>query len=139
MSGKIFVEQNYSSVEIFVTFKKIRHFRQKKFRPIRYQNLRSVKRGKLAKFEDHHIYWRSYEFTNYATWFQNFMASCQRQKYRNFLYYVDFLTFLYRWSVLIFASFRNVDRDLQKYRHLQMSLTYDVIYVSLRRTMNGMV
>ena len=38
-----------------------------------------------------------------------------------------------------FASFHKVDRDLQKYRHLQMSLTYDVIDVSLRRTINDMV
>ena len=38
-----------------------------------------------------------------------------------------------------FASFHKVDRDLQKYRHLQMSLTYDVINVSLRRTINDMV
>ena len=38
LSGEIFVGRNYSSGEIFVTFKKIRHFRPTKFRPIRYQN-----------------------------------------------------------------------------------------------------
>ena len=36
-------------------------------------------------------------------------------------------------------SFHKVDRDLQKYRHLQMSFTYDVIDVSLRRTINDKV
>ena len=35
LSGEIFVGRNYSSGEIFVTFKKIRHFRPTKFRPIR--------------------------------------------------------------------------------------------------------
>ena len=39
----------------------------------------------------------------------------------------------------MFMSFYKVDRDLQKYRHLQMSFTYDVIDVSLRRTINDKV
>ena len=34
---------------------------------------------------------------------------------------------------------KKVDRDLQKYRHLQMSFTYDVIDVFPRRTIYGMV
>ena len=41
--------------------------------------------------------------------------------------------------VPIFVTFNKVDRDLQKYRHLQMPFTYDVIDVSLRRTMSDMV
>ena len=56
----------------------------------------------------------------------------------NFVF-VDFLTLIYRSSVSNFTSFHKVDRDLQKYRHLQMSFTYDVIDVSLRRTINDMV
>ena len=56
----------------------------------------------------------------------------------NFVF-VDFLTLIYRSSVSNFTSFHKVDRDLQKYRHLQMALTYDVIDVSLRRTINDMV
>ena len=47
----------------------------------------------------------------------------------NFVF-VDFLTLIYRSSVSNFTSFHKVDRDLQKYRHLQMALTYDVIGVS---------
>ena len=35
-----------------------------------------------------------------------------------------------RLEVSIFTSFHIVDRDLQKYRHLQMSFTYDVIDIS---------
>ena len=38
-----------------------------------------------------------------------------------------------------FVSFYRVDRELQKYRHLQMSFTYDAIDVSLRRSINDMV
>ena len=32
-----------------------------------------------------------------------------------------------------------IDHDLQKYRHLQMSFTYDVTDVSLRRNINELV
>ena len=53
--------------------------------------------------------------------------------------FVNFLTFLQRLSVPIFASFYKVDRDLQKYRHLRMLFTYDVIDVSLRRFIYDMV
>ena len=42
-------------------------------------------------------------------------------------------------SVPIFASFHKVVRNLQKYRHLQMFFTYDVIDVTLRLTINDMV
>ena len=38
-----------------------------------------------------------------------------------------------------FASFHKVDRDLQKYRHLQISITYDVLDVFLRRTIKDIV
>ena len=41
--------------------------------------------------------------------------------------------------VPIFASFHKVDLDLQKYRPLQMLLTYDLIDISLQRTINDMV
>ena len=51
---------------------------------------------------------------------------------------IDSPTFLNRLSYH-FASFLKVDRDLQKYRHLQMSFTYDLINVSLRRTINELV
>ena len=50
-----------------------------------------------------------------------------------------FITLLQQSLIPIFASFHIVDRDLQKYRHLQMSFTYDVIDVFLRRTIYGMV
>ena len=53
--------------------------------------------------------------------------------------FVNFLTFLQRLSVPIFASFYKVDRDLQKYRHLKMSFAYDVINVFLLPTINDMV
>ena len=36
-------------------------------------------------------------------------------------------------------GFTKVNRDLKKYHHLQMSFTYEVIDVSLRRTTNDMV
>ena len=36
-------------------------------------------------------------------------------------------------------SFHKVDGDLQKYRHLQMSFTYDVTDVSPRRTIYDLV
>ena len=39
LSGEILVGRNYSSGEIFVTFKRIRHFHPTKFRPIRYIEL----------------------------------------------------------------------------------------------------
>ena len=42
-------------------------------------------------------------------------------------------------SVPIFASFHKVDRNLQQYRHLQMFFTYDVVNVSVRRTIKNMV
>ena len=43
-------------------------------------------------------------------------------------------------SVPIFASFHKVDRNLQKYRHLQIFFfTYDVVNVSVRRTIKNMV
>ena len=65
------------------------------------------------------------------------MTSYLRQKLH--WSFIDFLTLLQQSSVPIFASFYRVDRDLQKYRHLEMSLTYEVIDVSLRRTINDMV
>ena len=46
---------------------------------------------------------------------------------------------MYQSSVPIFGSFHKGDRDLQKYRNLHMSFTYDVIDVPLWRTIDNMV
>ena len=53
--------------------------------------------------------------------------------------FVDFLTLLERSCVPIFASFHKEYCDLQKYRPLQMLLTYDIMDVSLRHIINNMV
>ena len=52
--------------------------------------------------------------------------------------FVDFFNLVIP-IILTIASFHKLDCDLQEYRHLQMSFTYDVIDVSLRRTINDMV
>ena len=46
---------------------------------------------------------------------------------------------LFNLAVAIFVSVHKVDRDLQKYCHLQMAFIYDVIDISLGRTIKDMV
>ena len=67
------------------------------------------------------------------------ITSYFRQKCRHSFKIFRLFTLFQQSSVPTFASFHRVDRDLQKYRHLHTSFTYDVIDVSLRRTINYMV
>ena len=103
-----------------------------------------MKKSKLTKFQDDFISIDGVMTSQFnPTWRQNDVKNWWRHIYvKNVgivLKLCRFSTLLQQTSEPIIVNFHEVDHDLQKNRHLQMSFTYDIIYVSLRRTINDRI
>ena len=102
-----------------------------------YQQVRSIERSKLAKFQDDIISIDGVMTSqnvrhDVKIWWRHISV-------KNVGIALKLCRLFERSCVPIFVSFHKVDCDLQKSSHLQRSFTYGVIDVSLRRTINVMV
>ena len=104
-----------------------------------YQQIRSVKKSKLTEFRDDIIFINEVMTSQIIQ--HDVKIWWRRISVKNVIVIGIALKpcRLFDPAVAIFAVFHKVDRDLQKYRHLQMSFTHGVIGVSLRRNITDMV